>query len=815
MLYAIINSRRVNMKKTLILLTLLPLLFFISLISIKASNEVDTLVVHYFRYDNDYTNFNFWLWENEPDNLEGKQFNFNNNDVDDLGAFKEVNLKEDGYKNTTRFGIIVKKGGWEGYREPGGDRFFDLKNMEVINNKVHAYIVEQDLNIGTSTSDIEQGIPDYSPKILSARFETNSDINIRLSHIPKKIEVLENNKTIYEVENNFNLNMTIKISYNFDLLKNYQLHAVFDNSSFTKSISIESFYDTDEFEKAFTYEGELGAIYSNDKTTFRLWAPISEKVELNLYKQGHPNYDNLGNKNNELKPFKTYDMTKIEDGAWEHVINEDLASYYYTFSVTNYGQTHEVTDPYSYSTGANGLRSMVVNFEELNPEGWDYNNRPKTIKELTDYIVYELHIRDLTTHETWEGNEEYRGKFKGFTEEGTTFTNRNGITVSTGVDHIKELGVNAVQLLPIFDFGYIDEVEMALNPNYNNTFNWGYMPYHFNTLEGSYATNPFDGNVRISEFKELIQTLHNNDIRVIMDVVYNHTGESETSNFHKIIPGYYHRLNKDGGFSNGSGTGNETASERLMVRKFMVDSIKFLANEYNLSGFRFDLMMLHDVETMQLIEDELNKIDPTIVIYGEPWHAGGAMISDSNAAGKQNIKNFNNIGAFNDIFRDAVKGSVFNEKEGAWIQGVKPSSHIEGLKYGIVGGVDHKDVSYNDKWHLKPTRTINYVSAHDNNTLHDKLRLTNIKGTELEKMQIQANAITLTSQGIPFIHAGAELMRSKPKDGGGFDENSYESHDSNNHIRWDRKANYLNDIEYSIQLIHIRKHSTQLKMSNN
>ena len=260
-----------------------------------------------------------------------------------------------------------------------------------------------------------------------------------------------------------------------------------------------------------------------------------------------------------------------------------------------------MTDPYAYTTGANGLRGMIVDFDALNPVGWEYGKRPDTIKNLTDYIIYELHVRDLTTHQSWNGNDSYRGKFLGLTQKGTTYS-KDGVTVSTGLDHIVELGVNAVQLLPIFDFGYVSEVEAFQNPNYAKIFNWGYMPYHFNTLEGSYATNPFDGRTRIEEFKRVIDAFHKENVRVIMDVVYNHTGESETSNFHRIIPGYYHRLSAEGGFSNGSGTGNETASERAMVQKFMIDSILFWVHEYNLSGFRFDLMALHDVATMNLIK---------------------------------------------------------------------------------------------------------------------------------------------------------------------------------------------------------------------
>ena len=799
------------MKKTLTIIMMTLITIFTSTYYIQAQSKVDSLVIHYYRYDNNYDGYNVWLWQNEPVGLGGKQFNFSNSDVGEYGAFVRINLKDENYADTTRFGIIIKKGGWEGYREPGGDRFFRKSNMEVINNEIHAYLVEQDLNIGTSTADLENNIPDYRPTILSAYFNKNNQVIARLSHQIKSYEILADGERVLGA--NFNgTNLTASIS-NVDLTKTYELKVVFaeDDYQTSKLISIQNLYDTKQFEDAFTYDGDLGVIYSEEKSTFRLWAPISSDVKLNIYNQGHHMYDKNGNENVEDEPLDTHQMTRIENGAWEVSVDGNLANKYYTFSVTNYGITNEVTDPYSYSTGANGLRSMIVNFDEVNPENWTYNNRPNTIKNLTDYIVYELHVRDLTTHSSWNGKEEHRGKFLGFTDTNTTYE-LNGTVVSTGLDHIVELGVNAVQLLPIFDFGYIDEVAMALDPNYNNTFNWGYMPYHFNTLEGSYSTNPFDGAVRINEFKQLVNSLHENDVRVIMDVVYNHTGESEGSNFHKILPGYYHRLTDEGGFYNGSGTGNETASERSMVRNFMLDSIKFLATEYNLSGFRFDLMRLHDVETMQQIEDMLHSIDPTIVIYGEPWDAGGSPIDNSIAAGKDNIKNIGTVGAFNDTTRDAVKGST-NGNDGAWVQGHNPQNHVENIKYGISGGVNHSQVNVH-KWHLSPERTINYVSAHDNLALHDKLRSSGVMSPNLERMQVQANAIILTSQGIPFIHAGAEMMRSKPAIDGGFDENSYESPDSVNQLNWTRKARYNEVFEYYKALIQIRKHYPQFRFEN-
>ncbi len=788
------------MKKLMILLILL-IAFTVTGLTVQAETTPTTLVVHYYRYDDDYTNFNIWLWTYKPTSLGGIQHDFNSVDSDEFGAYISIDLSAD-YPTATTLGIIVKQGGWDGYREPGGDRYIDLEQAENIDGVVHAYIVQGSLDIGTSQADLNNNIPDYRAKILSATFETDMTIDVELTHVPELGYELYEGSSLLDSGQVLSTSFTLNPS-SVDITKTYRVKIMFDSSwSVEKTVSLAKLYDTTDFENLFTYTGDLGVTKDDTDTVFRLWAPLADAVALNIYEQGHPEYDDDGMLSEDLTPIAVIAMDRIDHGAWETTVSENYDGKYYTFSVNNAGVINEVVDPYAYSTGANGIRGMIVDFNALNPDGWTYDDRPDTITHMTDYTVYELHVRDLTTHESWGGPEMYRGTFMGLSIPGTTYT-EDDTTVTTGLDHIDELGVNAVQLLPIFDFGYVDEVQVALNPDYDNTFNWGYMPYNFNTLEGSYATNPFDGGTRITEFKTAVEAFHERDIRVIMDVVYNHTGESDTSNFNKIVPGYYHRLNNDGTYSNGSGTGNETASERAMMRKFMVDSVVFWATEYNLSGFRFDLMALHDVDTMNAISAALHAIDPTIVIYGEPWNGGSTPLSDSEAAGKENIVNLNNVGAFNDNTRDGIKGSVFEQGDGGWVQGIDDGGFTENVKYGIVGGIDHIDVNV-DAWHGSPTQTINYVSAHDNNTLHDKLRLTHVRGDALEAQQIQANAIILTSQGIPFLHAGVEFMRSKPDGSGGYDHNSYESPDAVNQLRWDRKLDNIEVFEYYKQLIAIR-----------
>ncbi|MFP4177987.1 MAG: type I pullulanase [Acholeplasmataceae bacterium] len=787
-------------------------------ITSEASELPTSLVIHYYRYDGDYTDFNFWMWESEPESLGGIQHDFDVENVDEYGVYHVVDLEEY-YPDATEVGIIIKQGsGWEGYREVGGDRFIDLTEVEVKGGVAHAYFVEQDPDIGLSDSDLEANIPDYRDRILTAVFATDMDVEATLTAIPELgYEIHEDGESILSVPESSSRTIDVSLE-DVDIAKNYTLVVHFNaDRTDEKTISLQNLYDTNEFEELYTYDGTLGVSFEDEFTVFRLWAPLSESVSLNLYHQGHPDYDDEGNEASEETPYETHMLYPIENGAWEVRLTGDYLSDYYTFTVTNNGVAEEVTDPYAYSTGANGQRAMIVDFEETDPEGWTENDRPDTIRSLTDYIVYELHVRDLTSHESWQGTENYRGKFMGLTEKGTTYRSDDA-TVTTGLDHIAELGVNAVQLLPIFDFGYVDEIEAFQDPNYANIFNWGYMPYHFNTLEGSYATNPFDGEVRIEEFKQAVKALHDYDIRVIMDVVYNHTGESETSNFHKIVPGYYHRLTETGGFSNGSGTGNETASERSMMRKFMLDSVEFLATEYNLSGFRFDLMALHDVETMSQIQSLLESIDPTIVVYGEPWMGGESPLDEGLRADKENLSDMTDVGAFNDVTRDALKGSVFEYGDPGWIQGEATFDTNNGIRYGIVGGIEHPDYSGVDPWHLDPNRMVNYASAHDNHTLYDKFMLTGLSGSRnrnrVKAMQIQSNAVVLASQGISFLHAGVEFMRSKPLEEGGYDHNSYESPDSVNQLRWDRKARYVDVFEYYKDLIQIRRSFDHFRMDD-
>jgi pullulanase len=780
------------------------------------------MVIHYFRYAGDYSaGWNFWLWP------EGGAGSSKAIDTDDLGivtdSFGSVTTVDISGITATRMGIIVRLGEWV-KKDIDKDRFINIPTTAE-NGVFHVYLVEGDERIGYSLNDPNG--PDKSDKVTGAYFNAMRTIKFSLTSAVTADKV---SLSINGISSSANVTMsgllgTMTIPSDVDLTKTYTISVLFPEGTKTYDVTFDGIYDSTEFETAFGYEGDdLGAVVTESTTNFRLWAPISSSVTLKIYNSGSPAYLLAKDSTATDTPSQSIAMTKSEKGTWVASVAQNLHGKYYTYVVTNGIKTNEVVDPYAKSVGVNGIRGMIVDFSQTNPEGFVYGKRPNTMTNYTDAIIYEIHVRDLTSHSSWVVDsqyEKYRGKFMGFTIENTKYQG-----VSTGIDHIKELGVTHVQILPFFVYGNaIDESGAATQ------FNWGYMPLNFNALEGHYSTNPFDGAVRINEFKQLMVTMDKNNLRVVMDVVYNHTGQSGDSNFSLILPGYYYRMNSDGSFSNGSGTGNETASERFMMQKFMVDSVVFWANEYNISGFRFDLMALHDTETMNKIVAALHEIDNTILIFGEPWTGGGTPLSPAIAADKVNLVNMPGVAAFNDEIRDGVKGSVFNASAGGFVQGKTDLPTLNKLKYGIVGGtqfpgIDSADLSYSRFWGNNPSQVINYVSAHDNNTLYDKLMMstTYTQKQFIPDMIKQANAVVLLAQGIPFIHAGEEFMRSKPCATGysetcdaakKYDHNSYQSPDSVNQLRWNLKAEEKNlaVFNYYKDLIAFRKAHPALRMT--
>jgi pullulanase len=539
------------------------------------------------------------------------------------------------------------------------------------------------------------------------------------------------------------------------------------------------------FDQIFAYDGnDLGSSYTKARTLFKVWAPTAEKVFVNLYEDGEKG-----------EPFDIIPMKKGIKGTWSCEKNGDLKDFYYTYLVTIDGRENETVDIYAKAVGVNGNRGMIVDLKATNPKGFENDIRPP-FENPTDAIIYELHIRDISADKSsWIRK---KGKFLGLTETGTL--NKSGL--KTGIDHIKDLGVTHVQILPSFDFASIDE-EADNSTEYK--YNWGYDPKNYNAPEGSYSTNPYDGNVRITEMKEMIMAFHEKGIRVNMDVVYNHTYNIEDSWFQKTVPDYYYRKTK-AGYSNASGCGNETASDRLMFRKFIVDSVSYWAKEYHIDGFRFDLMAVHDIDTMTAVRKALDKIDKSIMVYGEGWTAATAAIPYQEQALKVNMSELSGIGAFNDDIRDAVKGSVFDAKGKGLVNGADGCE--QRVRFGIVGATDHMGVRIKG-WATEPSQSINYVSCHDNLTLWDKLSLSNPDDNRLDRIKMNklAAAIILTSQGVPFFQAGEEILRSKD-----CDENSYKSPDSVNSIKWNEKTTNLDVYEYYKGLIAFRKENPALRL---
>lgn len=548
----------------------------------------------------------------------------------------------------------------------------------------------------------------------------------------------------------------------------------------------------------FDYEvytgNDLGAVYSPKMTRFKVWAPEAESVKLNLYKQGEG--DNL---------IDQHIMKKSANGTYVFEKQGDCNGIYYTYTVVNHGEEQEAVDPYTKAAGVNGQRGMVINLAKTNPQGFEMDGY-RNPEHITDAIIYEGSVRDFTMDES--SGVFHNGKFLGLTEANTT----NHFGEATALDYISGLGVTHVQILPAFDFETVDE------KNQKAQYNWGYDPDNYNVPEGSYAVSPYDGAVRIQEMKQMVLALHSRGIGVIMDVVFNHTYRRDDSNLQKIVPGYYYRSDETG-YTNGSGCGNEVASDRPMVQKLIIDSLIYWAKEYHIDGFRFDLMGVLDIDTMNVIAERLKEIRPDIYLYGEGWNGGPSSLAEEKRAFKASAKKMPGIGMFNDDIRDTIKGSVFYDDHLGFVNG---GTHLENaLRYGITGAVAHPQVDYDaygsKPWAKEPGQSINYVSCHDNYTLWDKLSVSCPEASEEKKkaMNRLCAAIVFTSQGVPFIQAGEEFLRSKPlPEKKGFAENSYNMPDTVNSIKWDNIHEYPDMIAYYKGLMALRKAHPVFRMQS-
>ena len=543
---------------------------------------------------------------------------------------------------------------------------------------------------------------------------------------------------------------------------------------------------------------DLGAVWRSSATAFRLWAPTACSAALHRFATGtdaEPEAADLG----------TLAMQRSEGGTWYLELAGDLAGQYYQYELQFPDGTSTVTaDPYAHAAGAGGTRSMVLNQAAAVPDGWQKDERPAIPAHARS--VWEVHVADFTADPASGVPQAYRGKFMGFTVDGTTL-NGDGVH-PTGLNYLKRLGVTHVQLQPIFDFATVDEVS-------GEDYNWGYDPQNYNVPDGSYATDPYKPDVRIREFKQMVQALHKAGIRVVLDVVYNHTFNTAESNFERTVPGYFYRQAPDGGFADASACGNETASDRPMMRKYMVESVLHWINEYHIDGFRFDLMGIHDIETMNEIRKAATAVDPTIFIYGEGWAASAPQLAQDSLAMKANTYKMPGIAAFSDEMRDALRGPFNDNRQGAFLAGLPGGE--ESIKFGIVGAVRHPQVD-NGKvnyskapWAEQPTQMISYVSCHDDMCLVDRLKssIPGITPEELARLDKLAQTAVFTSQGVPFIYAGEEVMRDKKGV-----HNSYQSPDSVNAIDWKRKTEHADVFAYYKGLIQLRKNHPAFRLGD-
>lgn len=740
--------------------------------------EGSYITIHYQREDDAYDEWGFWLW------VQGGEGNlYEMNGTDSFGGTATYQLDTIGAKALEKgIGIIPRR--LDGWTKDGNDdrliSFADYKADE--KGCYHLYIIQGDQNVYMDKNFT------VAATITNANFTSMSQVTLTANTPIVQATILEDGKEICKmaVESKKKVIVDLPEGNAITVGKNYTVEVVFAETNETSSsaISFSKLYTTDEFNEEFYYDGELGAIYTKESTEFKVWTPVSTSVVLKIYENGYGTKD---------EPIETVEMTRGDKGVFSATLEGDWEGKYYTYTVTNASNPKgtEIVDPYAKSAGLNGVRGMIVDFSKTNPDGWD--DVSPIDYDRKELVVWETHVADVTSSKTWIGNENWRKKFLGMIQEGTTYT-EGDITVTTGFDHIKELGVNAVQLIPIFD---------QANNESNVSFNWGYNPLNYNVLEGAYSTNAEDGYTRIKEFKQLIQAFNGENINIIMDVVYNHVSSANGSNFDVLMPGYYFRYNDDGTLSNGSGCGNETASENAMMRKFIIDSVCFWAEEYKLGGFRFDLMGLHDIETMNQLAAALKEINPNIAIYGEPWTGGSSTLSSSQQAVQSNAQNLVGVGQFNDQMRDAlIKGGLNSKASKGWITNDTKvtSTDVNKILQGLQGATN--------RYITDPNQTVNYVTCHDNYTLYDRIKAAGITDEDtIKKMALLANAVVMTSNGTSFMLAGEEFLRTK-----GGNDNSYESSYEVNELNYALKVQHMDLFENYQKLIAFKKDTAALHL---
>lgn len=747
-----------------------------------------SVVFHFTNSTNTYDDYRMWIWT-IGDGFEAR--------MENNGTEATYTLNES--SSTLKVGYIVKLGeGWEG-KDYDGDRFIDLS--QIISGTVDVYLTSGVADVSIDDSKATKGM-----KVVSASTEDLQVVTVQTSQAvdgdlmnffgvkdTKTDEYVQVSSVVAGADNVY----TIELASKLDAMGSYDLVYGFANVS-TFMIGMPDFYSSEEFESQYTYTGDdLGATWTKDSTTFRVWAPLATAVKVNLYSTGEVQTDEFRNpqKYDVGDKIESVDMTKDVNGTWVATVNKDLNGVYYTYAATVDGKEVETIDPYARTAGTNGFKGMVIDLDSTDPEGWANDKNPCTTVNYEDDVIYELHIRDFS-YDAGSGMVN-KGKYLAFTETGT----KNSFGQSTGVDYLKDLGVTHVHLLPTYDYSSVDEANLD-----KDQFNWGYDPQNYNLPEGSYSTDPSKGEVRVKEFKQMVQSLHNQGISVVMDVVYGHVSSANSFSVNVLTPSYYSRTN-----SNGSGCGNDTATERAMNRKFIVESMVYWAKEYHVDGFRIDQVGLFDTDTVNELTEALHAVDPTILLYGEGWSMSTNPSKKVKLATQSNADLTPGFGYFNDTIRDAVKGGVFDNLPGFVTRNFdKLGVLLDSLNGGAV-------------WAVTPDQVINYNSCHDNYTLFDRITISNGDDTFEERVRENnmAAAILYTSQGVPFMQAGEEILRSKPlaqpdKNGIAFEGNSYASSSAMNAIKWDTLNDpaYAQVYEYYKGLIEFRKNHAGLRMTS-
>ena len=743
-----------------------------------AANEGVTIRLHYQRTDGKYDGWNVWFWDAGG---EGHGVEFEDVNGEKVATHHPA-------AGTLEVGFIVRLNEWDA-KDVTEDQFINIAG--VLSGTVDVYV-----KAGVPTKEADIKFADdvvLGTVIVASRYNgenasgecivqtrTSGPLGYEATLDTFKIGNSSGNVAITNVKCVNDTYFYLTLAEPLNLMRDYNI--TFEDTEY--AIQMPDFYTSADFEAQYTYTGDdLGMTYTKEKTTLRLWAPTAIGVKVNLYTDGNPA--------TQATPVEQVEMEKSEAGTWVVTLDGDKNGTYYTYEVTSESKVIEACDPYARTTGVNGKRAMIIDLDATDPEGWENDKDPHAGNKIVDAVIYELHVRDLSSDAS--SGIQNVGKYLGLIETGTKTPNG----IPTGLDHMKDLGITHLHLLPVYDFGSVDESKLDMPQ-----FNWGYDPVNYNVPEGSYSTDPFNGEVRVKEFKQMVKGLHDNGISVVMDVVYNHVYNAGQFCFNQIVPNYFSRPG-----ANGSGCGNDTASERLMVSKYIVDSVKYWADEYHIDGFRFDLVGLIDTDTINTIIEEVHKTHPNVIFYGEGW----TMTTKPTKPGiamttQQNAYKTPQFAFFSDTIRNLIKGGTYG-----------------GVSAGFISGGNATTVQLAEcfkgmpSWCPSPSQSINYISCHDNNALFDHITMVTSGASVADRIKMNKLGVAfyMSAQGVPFFQAGEEFLRSKPNADGTFEENSYNAPDSVNSMKWNdlSKPEYQDVYNYYKGLIAFRKAHPALRLS--